>query len=177
MDPETTQEMMHIPPLAEIVERVDTRLRTIAMIIASAAESGRASAPADAAATSELLVAALRWLDRLADHNRHFRRTSVAHDAPISTRLQNAFDNAAGALRALDEKQFRRRSTLHSFDKSHGEGVFACVLSIGDILFRAADKAAPLDRDIFSKIYERVLAHPPMPELRFVEHSAPATEG
>jgi hypothetical protein len=168
MDPETTQEMMHVPPIAEIVERVDTRLRTIATILASAVETGRATAPADASATYDLLVSALRWLERLADHNRHFRRASVSHDAPISARLQVAFDNAAGSLRALDEKQFRRRSTLHSFDKSHGEGVFACVLAIGDILFRAADKAAPLDRDVYSKIYDRVLSLPPMPELRFV---------
>lgn len=168
MDPETTQEMMHVPPLAEIVERVDTRLRTIAAIVASAVETGRATAPSDAAATNELLVSALRWLERLADHNRHFRRASVSHDAPVSTRLQVAFDNAAGSLRGLDEKQFRRRSTLHSFDKSHAEGVFACVLAIGDILFRAADKAAPLDRDLYSKIYDRVLGLPPIPELRFI---------
>lgn len=173
MDPELTQEMMHIPPLAEIVERVDTRLRTIATIVASALDSAGSNSPADAAATRELLVSATRWLERLAEHNRHFRRTTVSHDAPISTRLQTAFDNAAGALRALDEKQFRRRSTLHSFDKSHGEGVFACVLALGDVLLRAAEKSSTLDRDVFSKIYERVLAHPPMPELRFVDTAAP----
>lgn len=174
MDPELTQEMMHVPPLAEIVERVDVRLRTIASIVASAVETGGAAAPADAAAATELLRSGLHWLDGLADHNRHFRRALVAHDAPISTRLQIAFDNAAGALRALDEKQFRRRSTLHSFDKSHGEGVFGCVLALGDILFRAAEKASTLDRDIYAKIYERVLANPAMPELRFVESPAPS---
>lgn len=172
MDPELTQEMRHVPPLAEIVERVDTRLRTIASIVAAAVESSRATAPADAAAAEELLRGVVRWLERLADHNRHFRRTSTPADATVSARLQIAFDNAAGALRALDEKQFRRRSTLHSFDKSHGEGVFACVLAAGDILLRAADRASALDRDLFSKIYERVLAPPSIPELRLVETPA-----
>jgi len=172
MDPELTQEMMHVPPLAEIVARVDTRLRTIASIVASSVESGRATSPAEAAATAELLGAAIRWLERLADHNKHFRRATNPHAAPITTRLQIAFDNAAGALRALDEKQFRRRSTLHSFDKSHAEGVFACVLAIGDFLLRAAEKASALDRDVFSKIYEQVLAHPAIPEIRLVARDA-----
>lgn len=160
-----------MPPLAEIVERVDTRLRTIATIVASAVESSGSTALDETAATTELLGAAQRWLERLADHNRHFRRASVPHGAPLTSRLQNAFDNAAGALRGMDEKQFRRRSTLHSFDKSHAEGVFACVLALGDILLRAAEKASALDPDVFAKIYERVLAHPPMPELHFVDES------
>jgi hypothetical protein len=174
MDPEQTQEMMHVPPLAEVVERVDARLRTIAAIVASAVDAGRTTAPKEAAEAAELLKSAVRWLDRLSDHNRHYRRVPAASDSTIATRLQVAFDNAVGALRGLDEKQFRRRATLHSFDKSHGEGVFGCVLAVGDVLYRAADKATAIDRDLYSKIYERVLANPPIPELRFVDAATQA---
>jgi hypothetical protein len=168
MDPETTHEMMHVPPLPDIVERVDVRLRTIASIVASSVESGRSSSPSDAAAADELLISVVRWLDRLADHNRHFRRSVNSPEGPVSARLQIAFDNAVGALRGLDEKQFRKRANLHSFDKSHAEGVFGCVLAIGDLVFRAAEVASTFDRAVFSKIFERVLANPTMPELNLV---------
>jgi len=174
MDPELSQEMRHIPALSELVERVDVRLRTIATIVAASVDARRGVAPADAAAAEELLTGVLRWLDRLADHNRHYRRSVNSPEAPISARLQIAFDNAAGALRGLDDKLFRKRANLHSFDKSHGEGVFGCVLAVGDLVFRAADVAATFDRDLFGTIYERVLAHPAMPELTFVNPAAAA---
>ena len=167
MDPELTHEMVHVPPLGAIVERVDVRLRAIASIIADSVDAGRAADPAGAVAASEMLTAAVRWLDRLADHNRHFRRSANPPDAPIAARLQVAFDNAVGALKGLDEKQFRRRANLHSFDKSHAEGAFGCVLAIGDSLQRAAEAASKSDADIFAKIYARTLANPTIPELRF----------
>jgi hypothetical protein len=168
MDPELTQEMRHIPALGELVERVDVRLRTIAAIVAASIDAGRTTAPADAAAAEELLTGVLRWLDRLAEHNRHYRRSVNSPEAPIAARLQIAFDNAAGALRGLDEKLFRRRANLHSFDKSHAEGVFGCVLAVGDLVFRAADVVARYDRQVFATIYEKVLANPVMPELTIV---------
>lgn len=168
MDPELTQEMRHVPSLHEIVERVDVRLRTIATIVGASIDSGRGSFPGEAAAAEELLTAVIRWLDRLSDHNRHFRRSVNSPEAPVSVRMQIAFDNAVGALRGLDEKQFRRRANLHSFDKSHAEGVFGCVLAIGDLVFRAAEVASKADADLFAKIFERVLANPTMPELRYV---------
>ncbi len=173
MDPELTQEMRHVPSLTEIIERVDVRLRTVASIVASSVEAGRAATPTEAAAATEFLTAAVHWLDRLSDHNRHFRRISNPHEAPISSRLQVAFDNAVTALRGLDEKQFRKRSNLHSFDKSHAEGVFGCVLAVGDMLHRAAEKASSFDRAVYASIYERVLPTPPLPELRLNE---PAVE-
>lgn len=176
MDPELTPEMRHIPSLHDIVERVDVRLRTIAAIVAASIEGGRVSAPGDAAAAEELLTSVVRWLDRLAEHNRHFRRNVNSPEAPIAARLQIAFDNAVGALRGLDEKLFRKRANLHSFDKSHGEGVFGCVLAIGDLVFRAAEVASKFDRAIFSKIFERVLANATMPELRLVSPSEPRRE-
>ncbi|MFA6955478.1 MAG: hypothetical protein WC538_06355 [Thermoanaerobaculia bacterium] len=166
--------MRHIPALGELVERVDVRLRTIAAIVAASLEGGRTTAPSDAAAAEEHLTGVIRWLDRLADHNRHYRRSVNSPEAPIAARLQIAFDNAAGALRGLDEKLFRRRANLHSFDKSHAEGVFGCILAVGDLVFRAADAVATFDRGVFGTIYEKVLAHPVMPELTFVTHAASA---
>jgi hypothetical protein len=46
--------------------------------------------------------------------------------------------------------------------------VFGCVLAIGDLVFRAAEVASTFDRAVFSKIFERVLANPTMPELNLV---------
>jgi hypothetical protein len=172
MDSELKNEMRHVPALNELVERVDGRLRIIATIVAASIEGGRSTAPADAVAAEELLTGVIRWLDRLADHNRHYRRGVNSPEAPISARLQIAFDNAAGAMRGLDDKLFRKPANLHSFDKSHAEGVFGCVLAIGDLVFRAAEVASTFDRAVFGTIFARVLANPPMPVLTLVEHTA-----
>lgn len=168
MDPELSQEMRHVPALGEIVERVDVRLRTIAAIVVASVDAGRLTSPAGASAAEELLTGVVRWLDRLSDHNRHYRRGVNSPEAPIAARLQIAFDNATGALRGLDEKLFRRRSNLHQFDKSHAEGVFGCVLAIGDLVFRAAETASAFDPGLFGTLYERVLANPTMPELTMI---------
>jgi hypothetical protein len=174
MDSELKNEMRHVPALNELVERVDVRLRTIATIVAASVEGGRGTSPAGAAAAEEHLTGVIRWLDRLADHNRHYRRGVNSPEAPISARIQIAFDNAVGALKGLDDKLFRKRANLHSFDKSHAEGVFGCILAVGDLVFRAAEVTSTFDRALFGTIYARVLANPPMPELTLVEHAASA---
>lgn len=168
MDPDTTMEMRHVPPLSEIVERVDVRLRAIATIVAASIEARKAASPADAAAAQELLTAVVRWLDRLADHNRHVRRAVNSPEAPISVRLQIAFDNAVAALRGIDDKAFRRRASLHLFDKSHAEGVFGCVLAAGESIYRAAEAASRFDPDLYGTIYAKTLCSAEMPELRLV---------
>lgn len=176
MDPDTTQEMRHVPPLSEIIARLDVRLRAIASIVAATVEARKSASPADAAAAEELLTGVVRWLDRLADHNRHFRRAVNSPEAPVSARLQIAFDNAVAALRGLDDKAFRRRANLHSFDKSHAEGVFGCVLAAGDSVFRAAEATSRFDPDLFGRIYAKILGNAEMPELRLVGASYAADE-
>ena len=95
-----------------------------------------------------------RSIERIGELTRHGR----LHDPPGANprdRVQRAIDFAAEGLRATDADVFGRRETIHSFDKSPGEKIYAALLIAGYRLRRLTEKVATVAPDIHTNL----LAH------------------
>ncbi len=166
LDSELQPEMRHVPPLSELTSRLDVRLRFVFDTLYASAFRNRDDVdPETMARVEQLFESLVRWLDRLAEHSRLGRKAPISpHEASLQIRLQNSLENALAALRSFDERSFRRSSSFHSFDKSHAEPVFACMLALGDVSWRIGEEVARFDRTIHMRIYDKLLSIPPLPE-------------
>jgi hypothetical protein len=163
LEPENPADMRHIPPLPEIIERLDVRLRFVFETLHSAAYLANHSPDRETMQqVNQLFESLIRWLGRIAEHSRQHKKHLPA-DAPLQQRLSGAIDSAVASLRTLDATSFRRRAHSSSFDRSHAEPVFSCVLALGDVSWRIGELISRFDPTIYMKIYDHLLAVPPLP--------------
>lgn len=158
-------EMRHIPPLDELIQRVDVRVRKIVDTLHAAAF--HVDHRADPATLAEIEVQFERvivWMDRLCEFARHSKRVPQ-RDGSLISRLHHELDSAVAALKSLDATSFRRSASFHSFDKSSCEAIYATVLALGDITWRIGELIATFDPLVFMKVYDEILGVPPPPVM------------
>jgi len=165
MENELRPEMRHVPPLDELIHRVDVRLRKIVDTLHACAFDGDRSADPEAAREiREQFERVIVWMDRLCEFARHSKRQPL-RDGSLIARLHHELDSAVAALRSLDAASFRRSASYHSFDKSNAEAIYSTVLALGDITWRIGELIAPFEPLVFMKVYDEILGVPPPPLL------------
>ena len=157
MENELRPEMRHVPPLSELIERVDVRLRGIVDILYGAAFDTEHEKDAETLKeVEEQFERVIVWMDRLCDYARHSKR-QPKRDGSLLGRLHHELDSAVVALRTLDEKNFRRGNSFHSFDKSDSESIYSTVLALVDVTWRIGELIARFDESVFMKVYDAIL--------------------
>lgn len=166
MDSELRPEMRHVPPMDELIERVDVRLRKIVDTLYEAAF--HVDHEGDPDTLKEIQVQFERvilWMDRLCEFARHSKR-QPQRDGSLISRLHHELDSAVAALKSLDSASFRRSASYHSFDKSNAESIYSTVLALGDITWRIGELISTFDPHVFMKVYDQILQVPPPPVLQ-----------
>lgn len=165
MDNELRPEMRHVPPLDELIQRLDVRVRRIVDTLHEAAfhvdHGGDPETLKEIEAQFERVIL---WMDRLCEFARHSKR-QPQRDGALISRLHHELDSAVAALRSLDAQSFRRSSSYHSFDKSNAESIYSTVLALGDITWRIGELIATFDPLVFMKVYDVILEVPKPPVL------------
>lgn len=165
MESELKPEMRHVPPLSELIERVDVRVRKIVdTLYAAAFHVDHGGDPATMKEIEVQFERVILWMDRLCDFARHSKR-QPQRDGSLISRLHHELDSAVAALRSLDAATFRRSASYHSFDKSHAEPIYSTVLALGDITWRIGELIATFDPLVFMKVYDEILGVPPPPVI------------
>lgn len=163
MENELRPEMRHVPPLDELIVRVDVRVRRIVDTLhACAFEGERGADPETLQEIQAQFERVIVWMDRLCDFARHSRR-QPQRDGQLLSRLHHELDSAVAALRSLDAANFRRSASFHSFDKSNAESIYSTVLALGDITWRIGELISTFDPLVFMKVYDEILGVPPPP--------------
>jgi hypothetical protein len=165
MENELKPEMRHVPPLDELIGRVDVRLRKIVDTLYSAAfHASHEGTPETMKQIEAQFERVILWMDRLCEFARHSKR-QPQRDGALVARLHHELDSAVAALRSLDPATFRRCASYHSFDKSNAEPIYSTVLALGDITWRIGELVATFDPHVFMKVYDQILDTPPPPVL------------
>lgn len=157
MENELRPEMRHVPPLSDLIHRVDVRLRGIVDILYGAAFHSDHEGDADTLKEiEEQFERVIEWMDRLCEYARHSKR-QPKRDGSLQARLHHELDSAVVALKSLDEKNFRKGNSFHSFDKSDAESIYSTVLALGDITWRIGELIARFDESVFMQVYDAIL--------------------
>ena len=165
MEDHLRPEMRHVPPLDELIQRVDVRLRRIVdTLYAAAFHENHAGDPETLKEIERQFERVILWMDRLCEFARHSKRPPQ-RDGSLISRLHHELDSAVSALRSLDAGSFRRSASYHSFDKSQCESIYSTVLALGDITWRIGELVASFDPLVFMKVYDEILQVPPPPTL------------
>lgn len=165
MDTVLRPEMRHVPPLDELIHRVDVRLRKIIDTLYGAAfHSTHSADPATLKQIETQFKRVIVWMDRLCGFARHSKRHPL-RDGSLIARLHHELDSAVAALRSLDAASFRRSASYHSFDKSNAESIYSTILALGDITWHIGELIATFDPLVFMKVYDEILGVAPPPVL------------
>jgi hypothetical protein len=165
MEQELRPEMRHVPPLDELIGRVDVRIRKIVdTLYAAAFHETHDGDPETLREIEVQFERVIVWMDRLCDYARHSKRQPQREGSLIS-RLHHELDSAVAALKSLDAANFRRSASYHTFDKSNSESIYSTVLALGDITWRIGELIATFDPSVFMKVYDQILEVPPPPVL------------
>lgn len=157
----TTERMRHIPPVEDLIRRLDLEVRkTIRAIF----ERGSTEKPEVSAAVDAHLKRLCRSIERVVEIARHGKPMHSPANADIRGRIESATANAVGALSALDRVHFTQRTPFNSFDRSRGEMLHSAVL----IVIRQTRDLVDEVAQSYPAIRELISSVPPI-EIRPIE--------
>ena len=148
----TNPEMRHIPPLGEIIRRLDVIYRKkLDVLLRSAFERGVISESQQA--IEQAFARVVRSFDHLAEvfHSpwRH------GHPEPSHRReIETGLNHLVACVRSLDATNFRHRNPYHLFEKSRCEGIWCSVLAIGCSVDAIVPLCAASDPDLYERLNE-----------------------
>jgi len=123
----TTERMRHIPPIEDLIRRLDLEVRKT---IRAVFERGSSEKPEISAAVDAHLKRLCRSIERVVEIARHGKPMGSPHNADIRSKIESATANAVGALSALDRLHFTQRTPFNLFDRSRGEMLHSAVLIV-----------------------------------------------
>lgn len=157
----TTERMRHIPPVEDLIRRLDLEVRkTIRAIF----ERGSTEKPEIPAGVEAHLKRLCRSIERVVEIARNGRPMSSPPNTDIRGKIESATANAVGALSALDRVHFTQRTPFHSFDRSRGEMLHSAML----IVIRQTRDLVDQVAQTYPAIRELISATPPV-EIRPIE--------
>ncbi|MEO8216032.1 MAG: hypothetical protein ABI718_03010 [Acidobacteriota bacterium] len=161
-DPAAHTRMRHVPPLSFVMDKIDNDYRRRALLLYDAVfeRSGNQASEALDIIAAEF-ASLCRCIERIGELTRHGRLHHGPHETPRD-RIQRAIEFAMDGLKGTDGENFGRRETIHSFDKSDGETIYAALLVVGFHLRQLTEKAAVFDPDIYADLmaHSVVQRHP-----------------
>ncbi len=160
--PETNENMRHIPTLDTMRRKIDGDLRANVEAAWQAGFGSNLDVDIQARQPVEqCLKKVCHWLEKFSEALRRSRGSG--HHEPLRVRLDQAFAAALQAISNANPQTFRHRAPYHQFDRSRGECVVGALLAALRSGETAVEKALPLDSDIYMKILSP--AEPSFPQL------------
>jgi len=123
----TTERMRHIPPVEDLIRRLDLEVRkTIRAIF----ERGSVEKPEISPEVESHLKRLCRSIERVAEIARHGKPMPSSPNTDTRGKLESATANAVGALSVLDRVHFTQRTPFNSFERSRAEMLHSAVLIV-----------------------------------------------
>ncbi len=145
----SNEEMRHVPPLEVLLRRVDDMLRRG---IDEALASARSADQDTIRDVDVQLKRASLCLARVAELARHHRGVTAAHPEPRP--IIEALEGAVSSLRNAD-KNLRRRTPFHHFERSRGEMLYGSLLSAEQCVAKAIQRLSVADGEIHYRLSMR----------------------
>lgn len=157
----TTERMRHIPPVEDLIRRLDLEVRKTVRAIF---ERGTTEKPEISAGVDARLKRLCRSIERVVEIARHGKPMASPANADIRGKIESATANAVGALSTLDRVHFTERTPFNSFERSRGEMLHSAVL----IVIRQTRELVDEVAQTYPAIRELISAVPPI-EIRRIE--------
>ena len=141
--------MRHVPPLDDIIERIDGKIRVRLTTIASIAERiGDENHP-----LQRMVKSACRQVCHIAEVARHRTHGHANGNGSLTQSVNHSLTVALEALRAVDRSVYGRRMPFHRFERSECEEIYAAVVAVSSIIEEAIPVALEHDASAWDTFF------------------------